>query len=82
MAFFAIAEVWPLKPERISAVLGLFLFFTWQEAPFSRENGNVDFQLFKKKFKKNVAYVCGYVQRKKTPDTAVNQAGVTQTQRN
>lgn len=43
MAFFAIAEVWPLKPERISAVLGLFLFFTWQEAPFSRENGNVDF---------------------------------------
>lgn len=44
MAFFAIAEVWLLNPERISAVLALFsLFFTWLEDLFSRENGNVDF---------------------------------------
>lgn len=43
LAFFAIAEFWPLQPERISAVLTLFsLFFIWQEALFSRENGNVD----------------------------------------
>lgn len=65
MAFFAIAEVWLLKSESSSG--SVLLIFYLAGSPVLKEKMEMfaSSNLKKKKLKKNVAYVCGYLQGKK-----------------